>query len=432
MKIFSSLFVACFGFCLLAQATLTQTALLATDWPVFHGPKGDNISTETGLLNSWPKDGPTLLWQAKDIGNTEFPGYSSVTIADGIAYTTGNVKQNDNDKAVNSVVFALDTKTGKELWKYDNGPGWTGHYPGDRSTPTVDDGRVYAFSSRGMLVCLDAKTGKEFWKRDLIKEYEATLPVWAYAESPVVDGDKLVCWPGGKKASVVALNKKTGETLWETPGFDSVSGYATMAVFEHGGLRAYANMNQHGLLIVRADNGKRLLFYEHKTAYDVNATMPYYKDGKILISSGYGSGTELLELSVDGDKASIKQIWQEKKLDNQHGGLIVHNGYIYGSSHHYKRGVWLCLKWEDGSIAWENRGVGQGGVAFADGMLYCLGEAEDGKLALVKATPEKYEETGRFNLPEEGAGKFWAHPVVSDKKLYIRHAASIYCFDIAE
>lgn len=426
MKIPSLLSFAC------CVAVLSVQNLAVADWPVFHGPKGDNFSAETGLLKSWPENGPKLLWTASGIGNTEFPGYSGVVIANEIAYTTGNVKQGDDDKKANSCVFALDAKTGKKLWQYDNGPGWTGHYPGDRSTPTVDGDRVYAFSARGMLVCLEAKSGKEIWKRDLFKEYDANLPVWAYAESVVVDGDKLICWPGGKKASAVALDKKTGREIWTSPGSSMVAGYATTLIFEHEGIRIYANTNQFGFLAIRADNGERLFFYEHKTSYDINATMLYYQDGKILISSGYGSGTELLKLTIKDGKASVEQIWQEKKLDNQHGGLIVLDGYIYGSSHHYKRGVWLCLKWDDGSVAWENRGVGQGCISYADGMLYCMGEAEDGKLALVKATPEKYEEICRFNLPEEGAGKFWAHPVVCNKKLYVRHAASVYCYDIAQ
>ncbi|MCL2745440.1 MAG: PQQ-like beta-propeller repeat protein, partial [Planctomycetaceae bacterium] len=400
------------------------------DWTVFHGPKGDNIAPDTGLLKKWGDSGLKLLWRTEKLGNTEFPGYSGVTIADVKIYITGNVKQNDDDKNANSFVYALDEKTGKEIWQYNNGVGYTGHYPGDRSTPTFDNGKVYALSAPGSLVCLDAKTGKEIWKHNLVEKYDAKLPRWAYAESPIVDGNKLICFPGGKKAAAVAFDKTTGKEIWTTPGSETVGGYATTLVFVHDGKRIYANMNQTGLIGVDAETGAQLFYYEHKTQYDVNATMPYYKDGKILISSGYGSGTELLQMGKENGKITLTQIWKEPKLDNQHGGLIILDGYIYGSAHHYKRGVWMCLKWEDGSIAWEERGVGQGSVSFADGMLYCLGESEEGNLALVKPTPEKYAEISRFNLPEEGAGKFWAHPVINRGKLYIRHAGFLYCYSL--
>ncbi len=399
------------------------------------------MSPETGLLKSWPEAGPKLLWKVDTLGNTEFPGYSGVTVAEGRIFTTANVKSGDNDKEAHSFVIALDAASGKLLWQYDNGPGWTGHYPGDRSTPTVDgsvDGsangsaRVYALSSQGRLACLESATGKEIWARNIREEYNVKLPTWSYAESPVIDGEKLICWPGSKDAAVLALDKMTGKTIWATPGTDHLAAYATTAIFEQAGLRIYANMNQKGLVGVNAKTGEPLFFYEHLTDYDVNATMPVYHDGHILISSGYGTtGTQLLKLTVSGDKASVEQVWQEKKLDNQHGGLVVFDGYVYGSANKYKGGNWLCLKWEDGSIAWDERGVRQGSVSYADGMLYCMSE-KDGTVALVKATPEKYEEAGRFALPEEGAGLYWAHPVICGGKLYLRHAKFLYCYDVAK
>ncbi len=401
-------------------------------WPVFHGPKGDNKSTDTGLLKSWPDGGPKLLWKIDTLGNTEFPGYSGVTVADEKLFTTGNVKNGDDEKEANSFVFALDTATGTEIWRYDNGPGWTGHYPGDRSTPTVDGDRVYAFSSLGRMACLELATGKEIWARNIRDEFSAKLPTWSYAESPVIDGDVLLCWPGSQEAAALALDKMTGKTIWATPGTEQLAAYATTIVFEQDGLKIYANMNQKGLIGVNAKTGEQLFFVDHPTSYDVNATMPVYQNGRILTSAGYGTtGTQQFKLTVSGDKVSVEKVWHEKKLDNQHGGLVVLDGYIYGSAHKYKGGNWLCLKWEDGSIAWDEQGVRQGSVTFADGMLYCMSE-KDGTVALVKATPEKYEEISRFMLPEEGAGLYWAHPVVCGKKLYLRHAQFLYCYDVAE
>jgi len=399
-------------------------------WPMFHGATGDNFSPETGLLTVWPEDGPKLLWKTDGIGNTEFPGYSTVVVGDGRVYTTGNVKVGEDDKPANAFVFCLDEKTGEILWKYDNGPGWTGHYPGDRSTPTLDGDCLYAVSAMGRLVCLDARTGDEIWACQLLEVYEAKLSTWAHAESVVIDGDKVIAWPGGKKASVVALDKKTGKTIWETPGSDDVAGYATALIFEMDGRRMYANMNQKGLLIVDAQTGEKLLFHEHVTKFDINATIPYYFDGKMLITSGYGTGSELLQLKLADGKLVAERIWENKKFDNQHGGIIILDGTVYGAAHNYKQGIWIAMRLSDGEILWEDRGVGQGCCSFADGMLYCMGE-KSGTVGLVKPSPEKYEEISRFTLPE-GAGMAWAHPVICGKKLFLRRDNVVYCFDIAK
>ncbi|MDR2756924.1 MAG: PQQ-binding-like beta-propeller repeat protein [Planctomycetaceae bacterium] len=401
-------------------------------WTVFHGFKGDNISPETGLLKSWSAEGPKLIWKAEGLGDTEFPGYSSVTISDGRIFTAGNVRLGDSDQTANAFLFALDAKTGKEIWRYSNGSGWTnkGHYPGERSTPTVDGDRVYTYSAIGRLACVHAVTGQKIWDRNIQEDYVTQLPTWAFAESVIVDGDKVICWSGGVKASVVALDKMTGKTIWETPSNKEIGNYATMTIFEHDGIRIYANMNQKGLLGVRADTGEKLFFHPHETQFDIMATTPYYFNGKILVSSGYAKGTALLQLTTNDGKISLKELWSEKKFDNQHGGIIVKDGYIYGAAHRYKKGIWMCLKLEDGSIAWEHPGIGQGSIAYADGLLYCFSE-KDGTVSIVKTNPEKYEEVSRFSLAEEGSGLFWAHPVICDKKLYLRHAGFLYCYNIA-
>ncbi|GHT12553.1 polyvinylalcohol dehydrogenase [Planctomycetales bacterium] len=402
-------------------------------WTAFNGIHHDNVSTETGLLQSWSEAGPKLLWKASGIGNTEFPGYASVVIADGIVYTAGNVQ---SDTGVSSAVFALDEKTGKQLWTYNNGGGWTTKtlFPGERSTPTIDGKYLYAWSSVGQLACLDAKTGKEIWKRNLREDYAAQLPQWAYAESPLVDDNKVVVWVGGTKASVVALDKLTGKTVWETPTEpgNEIGNYATMNIFDYQGIRFYVNMTQKGMLAVDGKTGKRLFYHPYEVQHDINANTPrYIGDGKLLVISCNNKGAELLQLNVDNGKVSAKSLWQQQKFDCFHGGIIVKDGYVYGSAHRYRK-VWICMSLADGSIAWENRCVGDiGATSYADGMLYCVSES-DGTVALVKATPEKYTEVSRFTLPEEGEGKFWAHPVICGKKLYLRHAQFLYCYDVAK
>ena len=406
----------------------------AADWTIFHGPHRDNVSPETGLLKSWQTGGPPLLWKTDTIGTTEFPGYASVTVANGRVFTAGNVRTGVTDGDAHVFVFALNEKTGEEIWRYNNGMGWTDKetYPGQRSTPTVDGERLYAFSAIGRIACLEAATGKEIWTRDLQKEYDVELPKWAFAESPFIDGNKVILWVGGKKAAVVALDKMTGEPVWTTPPTGLTGNYCTMTPFDHGGQRIYVNMNKKGLLAVNGNTGRELFYIKHETLQgDIMATTSYFFDGKLFITSGYGIGARLFKLNVSGETITPELIWSNNNFDNQLGGVVVKDGYVYGSTHNYKKGRnWMCIKLEDGSAAWEDPGVFIGPVTCADGMLYCISEKE-GEVALVKATPEKYEEVSRFTLPE-GVGMYWAHPVVVNKKLFIRHGCVLYCFDVAE
>ncbi|MDR0328081.1 MAG: PQQ-like beta-propeller repeat protein [Planctomycetaceae bacterium] len=425
--------------CLFTALFCSVAIAAEPSWTVFHGQNQDNVSTETGLLKTWKEGGPPLHWKNDEIGNTEFPGYAGVTVAEGRVFTAGNVKTGNSDQNAKSVVFALDEKTGKEIWHYANGRAWVDkrHFPGERSTPTIDGNRVYAFSSFGFLACIEAATGKEIWSKNIRDEYEAKLPTWAYAESPVVDGDKVVCWIGGEKAAACALDKMTGKTIWETPSTGAVGNYATMCVFDYADRRIYVNMNQTGFLAVDAKTGEQLFAGPHKTEWDVMATMPYFFDGKLSITSGYGTGSKLYKLNVNGKTITPEEIWAKPEFDNMHGGVVIKDGYAYTATHYYKKGRnWMCIKLEDASTAWENPGVGMGAITCADGMLYCTSEKEPYEVALVKATPEKYEETGRFELPAEeeegGVGMFWAHPVVCNKKLYLRHGTILYCYDVAE
>ena len=403
-------------------------------WAIFHGKDRDNVSPETGLLKSWEPEGPPLLWTNSAIGNTEYPGYASVSVAEGRVFTAGNVKTGESDQEAIARVFALDEKTGKEIWHYDNGPGWVdkGHFPGERATPTIDGNRIYAYSAVGRLACLETTTGKEIWAKDLRAEYEAKLPAWAYAESPYIDGSKVIIWVGGEKAAVVALDKMTGNPIWTTPSTGLCGNYASMIAFTFGGQLVYVNMNQAGILAVNGETGKKLFDIPHKTEWDVMATMPFFFGvDKLFFTSGYGTGAKCYKLIADGTSIKTEQIWENKNFDNMHGGVVIKDGYAYCATHHYKKmRNWMCIKLDDGSAAWEARGVEMGGITCADGMLYCMAE-KDGTVALVKATPEKYEETGRFTLPE-GVGFSWAHPVVCNKKLYLRYSQNLYCFDITE
>ena len=436
------------GFTAIGGGTIiaAEPAVLdGTYWTLFHGLNRDSVSPETGLLKSWTGEGPPLLWKTDKIGNTTYPGYSSVTVANGRVFTAGNVKTGDSDQNADSYVFALDEKTGEEIWRYSNGTAWTdrGHYPGERGTPTIDGDRVYAYSSVGQIACLEAATGKEIWVRNLREEYTVTLPTWAFAESPFIDGNKVILWVGGEKASVVALDKMTGTPIWTTPSTGQRGNYASMTPFDYAGQRIYVNMNQAGVLAVNAETGKKLFDIPHKTEWDVMATTPYFFKmvpsgvassdalGYLLIVSGYGTGARCYQLNVNGDTITPNLHWSNPQFDNMHGGMVVKDGYAYTATHYYKRQRnWSCINIETGEVVWEDTGVGMGSLTCADGMLFCMSE-RDATVALVKASPEKYEELGRFELPE-GVGMSWAHPVVCNKKLYLRYGNVLYCFDIAE
>ena len=409
-------------------------SVIAADWTVFNGLNRDKVSPETGLLKSWKEGGPPLFWKIDTLGTTELPGYGSVTVAEGRIFATGNVRTGSNDQEAHAYIFALDEKTGKELWRYRNGVAWTdkARHPGERGTPTVDGDRLYSLSAMGRVACLETATGKEIWARDLREEYDVELPEWAFAESLFVDGDKIAVWIGAPKAAVVALNKMTGKTIWTTPGTGQYGNYASMLAFNHGGQRIYVNSNRKGFLGVNGETGKQLFYIEHVTpAGDIMATTPHFFDGKLFITSGYSIGSRLYRLDIEGETIKPHQVWSNKQFDNQLGGIVIKDGYVYGATMNYKGGRnWTCMKLEDGSSAWEAPGVHIGSIAYADEMLYCMGE-KDGIVALVKATPEKYEESGRFELPE-GVGPYWAHPVIANKKLFIRHGKMLYCFDVAE
>jgi outer membrane protein assembly factor BamB len=308
-------------------------------------------------------------------------------------------------------------------------------YPGERGTPTVDGDRVYAFSSVGRIACLDVATGNEIWARDLRVDYRVTaLPRWGFSESPFVDDDKVILWIGGNRASVVALDKMTGKTVWTTPSTGQTGAYATAVAFDFADQRTLANMNATGVLAVNAETGAILFDIPHPTDWNVQANTPYFFGERYLfVTSGYGTtGAAVYRLNVTTGANTPERVWHERRFDNKHHGFVVKDGYVYASTDSSGGQRWMCIRLADGEIMWEQRirGIGRGNIAYADGMLYCICERE-GVVALVRATPESFQEVSRFTLPE-GVGSYWAHPAIINQKLFLRHGSVLYCFDIAE
>ena len=404
--------------------TATMASAEVPYWPVFHGPNGDNISTETGLLKVWPQGGPPLIWTAEGIG----AGYASVSLADGVIYTAGNVDDN-------TMITAIDLD-GKTKWQAECGKAWTKGPAGTRATPTIDGDRLYYENPYGDVVCMDVAGGKRIWEINILDEFDGANIIWALSESIVIDGDNAICCPFGKKASVVALDKNTGKVAWAAESTDAKAGekggekagYATVSIVEFAGRRMILAMSGKALVGVDADNGELLFHYKHETKYDVNATQPIFNDGMVFITSGYGAGSEMVKLTASGDKITAQQEWESKDLDNHHGGVIFLDGYLYGAD--MKRS-WRCLDWKTGRTMYTDAGVGKGAITCADGMLYTQCEDEKKRtVGLVKPTPDGHQLVSRFTFPEGGKGPVWAHPVVCGGRLYIRHGDKLYVYNV--
>lgn len=401
----------------------------AADWPQFRGPNRDGICAETGLLKSWPDGGPKLLWEMSGLGT----GYSSVAIVDGKLYTMGDIEV-DSEKA--QYVIAVDLGTREQLWATKIGPS---HNDGPRCTPTVDDGLIYAIGTSGNLICVDADTGEIHWNKHLQKDLGgAKNPQWKFSESPLIDGDRLLCTPGGHKAVMVALNKKTGEPIWRCsmpdigPKGKEEAGYSSIVISHGAGVKQYIQLTNEGLISVSAD-GKFLWGYNRIANRVANIPTPVVDGDYVFTSTAYQTGSALLKLVPDGDGVKAEEVyWLDKDtFQNHHGGFVKVGDYIFGG-HNHNKGEPTCLDMRTGKVMWhaDQPGGGSAAVLYADGHL--VFRYQDDVVALIEANPEKYNLKGTFKLPKrEGAsGEGWAHPVICDGKLYLRHADVLYVYDV--
>ncbi len=387
----------------------------AAEWPQFHGPHRNNISTETGLLKRWPEGGPKLLWTASGIGF----GFSSMAIANGLIYTTGNI----GDK---TVITALDLD-GKVRWKAPNGPAYKRSHPGTRSTPTIDGDRLYHENADGDVVCMDAKTGKVLWHVNILEKFGGRNITWGLAESLLIDGNKVICTPGGPKVGLVALDKMTGKTLWTCEGTDDKPGYCSPILVEYRGARIIVTLMARSIVAVDAETGKLLWKLPHRTPFDENIMTPIYHDGAIFVSTRT-TGSKLLRLVVEDGRVGVEQLWQTTEMDVQHEHAILLDGHIYGACHSAAGVPWAVLDWKTGKRTYGGKGIGRAAATYADGHLYLVNHR--GQVALVRPRPDRFEMVSTFRIPRKGRGPVWAHPVVCGGRLYIRHGNFLFCYDI--
>jgi outer membrane protein assembly factor BamB len=389
------------------------------DWPQFRGPNRDGVSAETGLLQQWPQGGPRLAWRATGLGG----GYSSLSIVANHIFTIG-------EKGDSSFVLVLNAADGQPDWNARLGksgaPGW-GSFEGPRATPTLDGDLLYALGQWGDLVCLESATGKEVWRKSFTNDFGATRPEWGFSESPLVDGDNVVFTPGGPKGAVVALNKKTGELVWQSKDFTDPAQYSSLIVAEIGGARQYIQLTMANVAGVAAGDGKVLWRAPRKGQVAVIST-PICQDDLVYVSSGYGIGCNLFKITASGGTFQAKQVYANKVMVNHHGGVVKVGDFLYG----YSEGKgWTCQDLKTGASKWEEKEkLGKGSLVYADGRLYLRQEDKQGTVALIEASDKGYKERGRFDQPDRSNKKSWTHPVVAGGKLYLRDQDLLLCYDV--
>jgi outer membrane protein assembly factor BamB len=407
------------GLLLLAQPI--PLSIRAGDWPGWRGPDRTGVSAEKGLLTTWPKDGPKLLWSITGLGG----GYSAPAVVGGRIFVMGS-------KGDDEYVRALSVQDGKLLWAVkigkvgeNTGP----NYPGPRATPTVQGGRLWTLGSDGDLVCLRTEDGKLVWRKHLQRDFKGLRGTWAYGESPLIDGDLLICTPGGPTATLVALAKDTGKLVWKTAKEEyNFAGYASAIVGYAGKRKLYVQFLGPGVVGVDAKTGKLLFFYRGNVG-SVSAVTPIYHDGHVFATAGgLGSagGDALLKLVETAGGVLAKEVYLHRNLMTFHGGVVRLGEHLYGTGN----GGLVCLEFRTGKVKWRRRSIGQGSLLSAQGRLYLRGT--QGQMALVEASPDGYRQKGRFKQPKRTRFATFAHPVVANHRLYLRDDDLLFCYDVAE
>lgn len=404
-----------------ATGNSSPSTLVSSEWPRWRGPANDGISTETGLLSEWTDSGPPVAWSSRGLGS----GFSSVAIADGKLFTMG--------KKNGTKLICVSSDDGSPIWEVN-----IGGSKDPNATPTVDieSGLVFGLSLEGVLVCANIESGSEVWRRDFQKDFGGRMmSMWGYSESPLIDGDNLICTPGSDQAVLIALNKRTGKVVWKTRMREGSAGYASPVISHGGGVKQYVTLVGKGLIGVRAIDGELLWHYPNIANGTANVPTPIVKDDYVFGSSGYDDGgSALLRLSPAGrGRVSFEEVYYKKsnEVQNHHGGMVLIGDHIY-MGHGHNNGFPMCLELRTGRPKWgKQRGVGQGSAAIvaADGHLYF--RYENAVMALIEATPTAYKLKGSFKIKSRNK-QSWSHPVIVGKKLYLRDQDELHCYDIAQ
>ena len=411
---------------------LTQS-IFAQEISQWRGKNRNGIYNETGLLKQWPDSGPIILWSKTDIGK----GYSSATVTKDAVYITGMKDSSD-------YLTALNFK-GEQLWQIKYGGSWYKTFPDTRCTPTYENGKIYVISGNGTIARIDAEKGDIEWSFNAFEKFKGAYNEWGICESPLIVDDKIIYTPAGHETTMVALNKKTGETVWTTETINDTTGYVSPILIERGDKKIIVNVLAKNIIGVDAENGEILWkkyyyginygieAFETKKKWprapEINTNSPVYSDGMIYVTSGYNHNGVMFKLSENG--SDTKQIWVDSILDVHHGGAVLVDGYIYGANWvDNRKGNWCCINWKTGEKQYEEEWETKGSIISADGLLFCY-EERAGNIALVKVNPEKFEIISTFKVPM-GTGPYWSHLVIDKGVLYVRHGDALMAYKIKE
>ncbi len=407
-----------------AAVLLAAGSVLADDWLQWRGPRRDDLSTETGLLKEWPAGGPPLAWKITNLGG----GYSGVSVVGDRVYTMG-------EDASTSYLYALNAANGQVVWSVKVGkPGANegNDYPGPRCTPTVAGNLIVSLGQFGDLVCVDAAKGTELWRHNLETDFAGKMMSrWNYAESPLVDGEQVICTPGGPQGTMIALNKTTGQVLWRSKNWTDSASYSSAVAADIGGVRQYVQLTDASVAGVATDG--RLLWRAPRPGRVAVIPTPICADDSVYVSSGYNDGCNLFKIAKAGGKFSVETVYANKVMMNHHGGVIKVGDYLYG---HSDGKGWTCQDFKTGNLVWlEKANLGKGSLTCADGMLYLRTEGGKGKpstIVLIEATPKGWTEHGRFDQPDRSDMNSWTHPVVANGRLYIRDQTVLLSYDVRQ
>lgn len=399
------------GTILLLFSIFIFTTLACAQNPTVWRGGNDGVYSETGLLKQWPASGPEIIWTFEELGQ----GHSSPVFANDQIYISTMI---DGE----GYIFVLD-EDGKLKWKVNYGKEFTESYPGARSSVVVAGELMYMYSGFGELVCMDANNGSEKWRKNAFKDFDGANITWGVTETVVIDGEKVYFTPGGKKNNVVALNRFSGDLIWSSAGKGELSAYCSPRLVELPSRKLLVTHTADHILGIDAENGELLWDYPHTNRWNVHPNTPIFYDGDLFCFSGYGQGGVMLDLSEDG--SSVKKVWSKTELDSRMGGMVVVDGYLYGSGDNARE--WRCVNWKTGEEKYAAKEIAKGVVIYADGMLYCY--SERGELALVEATPNAFEMVSKTRV-QLGSEQHWAHPVIHGGKLYVHHGNALIAYKI--
>lgn len=400
-------------FLCLATSFLFATAIHAQIINHWRGPNRDGVYPEKNLLQSWPESGPTMLWSYQTLGK----GYTSPTIVNGKIYITGL----EGEKGF----LHIFSEKGDLLKKYEYGADvfTPSGYPGPRSSPLLDGNLCYLVSGFGVLYCMDVETGKTVWSKNLFTDFDGKNIRFNFTENMLIDGNKLYIAPGGVVNNVVALDKKTGNLIWTSPGMGDLSAYCSPILINHNGKQMYVNMMAKNVIGLDPKDGKLLWSHPYQNSRSIHPNAPLYLNGDLYVFSGYGLGGQKLTLNKEGTAVSVA--WSNKLMDNQMGGVILKNGYLYGSGDTNRK--WFCIDWAKGDTTYSSKELDKGTVIEADDLLYAF--TEKGELALIKPEPRKFQVVSKTKVTL-GSDQFWAHLVINNGVLYVRHGNVLMAYDI--